>query len=76
MLVDVEDTTMYRQFTHRWRLGCQPYATAALYSPERSSGTHLCQSLSKTQALLRLEGIIQLKKIQLPHLVSNPGPSA
>jgi hypothetical protein len=30
----VEDPTLSRQSAHRWRSGCQPYASAALYSPE------------------------------------------
>jgi hypothetical protein len=34
-----------RQSAHRWQQACQPYASAALYSPEKlffSSGTHFC----------------------------------
>jgi hypothetical protein len=41
-LRDVEDRTLSRQSAHRWRWGCQPYAPAALYSPETFSGTHFC----------------------------------
>jgi hypothetical protein len=33
-LWDVEDPTMSTQSAHRGRRGCQPYAPAALYSPE------------------------------------------
>jgi hypothetical protein len=33
-LWDVKDPTLSRQSVHRWRQGCQPYAPAALYSPE------------------------------------------
>jgi hypothetical protein len=33
-LWDVKDPTLSRQSAHRWRLGCQPHAPAALYSPE------------------------------------------
>jgi hypothetical protein len=33
-LWDVEDPTLSRQSTHRWRQGCQPYAPVALYFPE------------------------------------------
>jgi hypothetical protein len=33
-LWDVKDPTLSRQSAHRWRQGCQPYAVAALYSPE------------------------------------------
>jgi hypothetical protein len=28
---DREDPTLYRKKGHGWRLGCQPYAPAALY---------------------------------------------
>jgi hypothetical protein len=28
---DVEDFILSRQWAYRWRLGCQPYAPAALY---------------------------------------------
>jgi hypothetical protein len=45
----VEDPTLFRQSAHRWRLGYQPYAPAALYFPERSSGTHFCHRLTKPQ---------------------------
>jgi hypothetical protein len=33
-LWDVKDPTLYRQYAHRWRQGCQPYALAPLSSPE------------------------------------------
>jgi hypothetical protein len=35
-----EDPTFSRQSDHRWRLGCQHYVSAALYSPETFSDTH------------------------------------
>jgi hypothetical protein len=38
----VEDSALSRQPAHRWRIGCQLYAPAALYSPETFSGTHFC----------------------------------
>jgi hypothetical protein len=38
------------------------HAPAALYSPEKVSGTHFCWRLSKPQSLVRLEGLGKLKK--------------
>jgi hypothetical protein len=40
-LSDVEDPTFSRQWAHRWRWGCQPYAPAALY-PRKIPGTNFC----------------------------------
>jgi hypothetical protein len=37
---DVVDPTFYRQPTHRWRSGFQPYVPALLYPPERTSGSN------------------------------------
>jgi hypothetical protein len=31
---NVEDPTLSKQSAHRWRQGCEPYAPAALCSPE------------------------------------------
>jgi hypothetical protein len=33
-LWDVKDPALFWQAAHRWQQGCQPYASAALYSPE------------------------------------------
>jgi hypothetical protein len=38
-LRDVKDPTLFRQLAHRWRQDFQPYALAALYTPETS---YLC----------------------------------
>jgi hypothetical protein len=40
------------------------------------SGTHFCYTLSKPQVLEQLEGLGKLKKIILPHRISNPQPSS
>jgi hypothetical protein len=34
-LWDIKNPTFSRQSTHRWRWGCQPYASLVLYSPGR-----------------------------------------
>jgi hypothetical protein len=57
-LCDFEDPTLPRHSAHRWRLGCQPYAPASLYSPEifsPVSDTQICFGLSSSHDLLRLE---------------------
>jgi hypothetical protein len=40
--------------------------------PEKSSGTHSSKRLSKPQGLVRLEGLGELKKIQLPYREFEP----
>jgi hypothetical protein len=61
---DVKDPTLSRQSAHRWRLGCQPYAPAALCSPE----IFFCFWYSflleaeKPEGLVRPEGSDKLKK--------------
>jgi hypothetical protein len=42
--------------------GSQPYASAALYSQETFSGTHLFQRLSQPQSLVLPEELDKLKK--------------
>jgi hypothetical protein len=58
-LWDVKDPTLSRQSAHRWRLGCQPYASAALYPPERlviSVGSSV-----NPRVIVRLKGLGKLK---------------
>jgi hypothetical protein len=50
------------------------FAPAAFYSPGKVSGTHFCCRLSKTQGLVRLEGLGKLKENHSPHWVLNPRP--
>jgi hypothetical protein len=69
-LWDFKRSTISRQSAHRWRQCCQPYAPAALYSPEKycyPSDTHFFYRLSKHQSLVRLERLGKL--IRIIHLV-------
>jgi hypothetical protein len=59
-LWEVEAPTFTRQSAYIWRWGCHPYAPAALY-PQDDSWTHFCQRLSRSQAVVRLEWLGQLK---------------
>jgi hypothetical protein len=34
MVLRCKDPTLFGRSAHRWWQGCQPYAPAALYSPE------------------------------------------
>jgi hypothetical protein len=45
-LWDVQDLTLPRESTHRWRWDCQPYAPAALYSQEDSWYSYLLEAES------------------------------
>jgi hypothetical protein len=67
-LWDAKDPTLSRQSAHRWRWGCQPYAPAALYSPE----TLFCFWYS---FLLEAGRIKYIEKIHSPHRVVIPRPS-
>jgi hypothetical protein len=60
-LRDVRAPAFSRQSAHRLRLGCQPYASAALYLPRKISVTHFCSNLSRSQDIARLERLSQLK---------------
>jgi hypothetical protein len=59
-LLDVEAPTFSRQSAHRWRWGCQSYAPASLYPQEDPWFSFLLEAES-TRAILRLEGLDQLK---------------
>jgi hypothetical protein len=58
-----------RRITFFWTVGSQPYALAALYWPEKFTGTQFFQRLSKPQGLVRPEGWYE---IHWPHRYSNP----
>jgi hypothetical protein len=60
-LRDVEDPTLSRQSAHRWRLSCQSYAPAALYTQEDILVFIYVKKLSKPQGLVRLEELGKLK---------------
>jgi hypothetical protein len=60
-LWDVEAPTFSRQSAHRWRWGCQPHAPAALYPQEDSWYSFLLEAESTPEAIVRLEGLGQLK---------------
>jgi hypothetical protein len=64
-LWDVEARTFSRQWSHRWRWDCQPYASATLYSPGRSLVLISVRGRVDYRAIVRLEGLGQLKKIHL-----------
>jgi hypothetical protein len=57
-LRDVDAPTLSRQSAHRWESGCQPYATAALYTPSPSQEDY---RYSYPSAIKRLEELSQLK---------------
>jgi hypothetical protein len=63
--------TFYRQWTHRWRLGCQPYTPAALYT-HKSSGPHFCYMLSNPGAMAWLKTLCCFFAVaqHLPHLMA------
>jgi hypothetical protein len=50
---------------YRWRYGCQPYAPAALFSPETFLFCLWYSFLSETQSLVRREGSGKLKKCRI-----------
>jgi hypothetical protein len=61
-LREVEAPTFSRQSAHRWRQGCQPYAPAAFYPPGRFLILFSVRGSIDPMAIVRLEGLGQLKK--------------
>jgi hypothetical protein len=59
-LCDVEDPTLSRHSAHRWQEDCQPYAPAALYSPETLFLSFWYSWVNL--GLVRPEGLGKLKK--------------
>jgi hypothetical protein len=60
-LWDVEAPTLSRQSAHRWWWGCQPHAPAALQPQEDSWYSFLLEAKSTPRAIVRLEGLVQLR---------------
>jgi hypothetical protein len=60
-LREVEASTFFRHWAHRWRQGCQPYARAPFYPKEDSWYSFLLEAKSTPGAIVRLEGLGKLK---------------
>jgi hypothetical protein len=60
-LWDVEAPTFSRKSAHRGRWGCQLYAPAVIYPQEVSWYSFLLEADSTPRAIVRLEGLGQLK---------------
>jgi hypothetical protein len=63
-MFNVKEPTLSRQSAHRWRYGCQPYALAALHSPETLLFSCLWYSIlfeAEAEGLVRPEGLGKFK---------------
>jgi hypothetical protein len=61
-LWEVEAPTLSWQSAHRWRQGCQSYASAIIYSPGRFLVLISVRDWVDPRVLVRLEGLSKLKK--------------